>query len=98
MTSKEIREFVKQTCCPFLAARKWYWIGGGRNPKQTCIKGENFYLKNAYNYLIKQEDAIKNGEFLNGEKYDPKYKQQIVEWASKAYDRKVKEFEEVMQK
>ena len=97
MTSKEIREFIRQTCCPFLAARKGYWIGG-MDVRQRKIKGKNFYLENAYNYLIKQEYSIKSGEFLDGELYDKKYKQQIIEWASKAYDRKVKELEEVMRK
>lgn len=97
MTNKEIKEFIRQTCCPFLAARKWYWLRG-TNEKQKYIKGKNFYLENAYNYLKSQEFSIKNGEFLAGEEYDPKYKQQIINWASKAYDRKIKELEEVMVK
>lgn len=97
MTSKEIREFIRQTCCPFLAARKGYWIGA-MDARQRNIKGKNFYSENAYNYLIKQEYSIKSGEFLEGEQYDKKYKQQIIEWASKAYDRKVKELEKVMRK
>ena len=95
MTSKEIRDFMKQTCCPFLAARKGYWIGAG-SEKEKSMKGKNFYPDNAYNYLRSQESNVKKGRFLSGEKYDKECRQQIVEWATKAYDRKIKELEDVL--
>lgn len=97
MTNKEIRNFIKQTCCPFLAARKGYWIGGD-SPKEKSMKGKKFYPENAYKYLKKHEFSIKSGEFLCGEKYDKKYKTKIIDWGSKAYDRKIKELEEVLNK
>ena len=95
MTNKEIRDFIKQTCCPFLAARKGYWITGD-STKEKYMKGKKFHLNNAYNYLKRQEFSIKHGEFLCGEKYDKRYKKQIIDWASKAYDRKIEELEEAL--
>ena len=95
MTNKEIRDFMKQTCCPFLAARKGYWIGAD-SKKEKSMKGKTFYLDNAYNYLKNQESNIKKGRFLSGKKYDKESKQQIIDWAIKAYDRKIKELEEVL--
>lgn len=41
MTDKEIAKFIKQTSCPFLAARKGYWIGAD-SPKEKYMKGKNF--------------------------------------------------------
>lgn len=95
MNDMEIRNFIKQTCCPFLAARKGYWIGGD-STKEKYMKGKNFYGDNAYNYLKKHEYSIKSGEFLGGENYDKKYRHKIIDWASAAYDRKVKELEEAL--
>lgn len=95
MTKKEIAIFIKQTSCPFLAARKGYWISAD-SAKEKYMKGKNFYRDNAYNYLKKQEYGIKSGIFLQGEKYDRRYKEQIIEWASEAYDRKIKELEDAM--
>lgn len=97
MTDKEIAKFIKQTSCPFLAARKGYWIGAD-SPKEKYMKGKKFYRKNAYNYLKNQEYSIRSGLFLQGVEYDKKYKKQIVEWASDVYDRKIKELEEAMNK
>lgn len=95
MTNKEIIEFIKQTSCPFLSARKNYWIGAD-SPNEKYMKGKNFYRENAYKYLKSQEYSIKSGLFLSGVKYDKKNKEQIVDWASKAYDRKINELEEAM--
>lgn len=95
MTDKEIRNFIKQTCCPFLAARKGYWIGAD-SPKEKYMKGKKFYCENAYNYLKRQEFSIKSGKFLSGQKYDRSYQKQIIDWASEAYDRKINELKEVL--
>lgn len=95
VTNKEIRNFMKQTCCPFLAARKGYWIGGD-SPKEKSIKKKDFYLDDAYKYLKKQENNIKRGSFLSGHNYDRNNRTQIIDWASKAYDRKIEELEEIL--
>lgn len=95
MTDKEIRDFIKQTCCPFLAARKGYWIGADSS-KEKYIKGKNFYCETAYKYLKGQEYSIKRGLFLQGLEYDISCKKQIIDWASAAYDRKIQELELVI--
>lgn len=95
MNNKEIRDFIKQTCCPFLAARKGYWISA-ESPKEKYMKGKNFHLQNAYKYLKSQEYSIKRGMFLQGLKYDIRHKEQIIDWASEAYDRKIEELEDAM--
>ena len=95
MTDKEIANFIKQTSCPFLAARKGYWIGAD-SVKEKYMKGKNFYREQAYNDLKRQEYTIKNGVFLQGEDYDVRYKQQIIDWASNACDRKLEELKNAM--
>lgn len=95
MSDKEIRDFIKQTCCPFLAARKGYWISAD-SPKEKYMKGKKFHLQNAYKYLKSQEHSIKRGAFLAGMNYDIRYKKQIINWASAAYDRKIVELEAAM--
>lgn len=95
MTDKEIRELIKQTDCPFLAARKGYWIGAD-SPKEIFMMGKDFYRENAYKYLKNQEYHIKRGLFLSEVRYDRKNEKQIVDWASDAYDRKIKELEEAI--
>ena len=95
MEDMEIALIMEKSEVPFLGADDGIWINA--DGKFFSIKSmDSEYRENAYNYLIKQEENIKRGLFLPSVKYDKKYEQDILDFAKKAYKRKLKELEKYM--
>ena len=88
-----LRELLKDSCCPFLAAYENEWINGNGEVLtfDEMKKRDNKYLENCFNYLIRQKDTVERGSFLSGMKYDKKLYAEIVSEARILYLKKLKE-------
>lgn len=92
MDEFEVREMLKETDIPFLAAGYNEWIGADRKLLSFDEMGKD-YLENCYNYLVKQEDNITRGFSGNNRKrkFSEAEQREILKITNKLYKRKLNE-------
>lgn len=94
MDELEVRELLKKTSFPFLAAYEEEWINAEGKTLTFDEMGKS-YLESCRNYLKKQKGNIDRGFFLQGAKviYDESQYENIVDITKKLYERKLKELD-----
>lgn len=90
MDEFEVRELLKKSSYPFLAAYSNEWIDSdGR--KLSFDDMARKHLENCYNMLQEQKYGIERGFFLGGVKYDESKYEEIVEITKRLYYAKMEE-------
>jgi hypothetical protein len=90
MDEFDVRELLKETSYPFLAAHENEWINSEGNILSFDDMSKK-YLENCYKYLLEQKEKIKKGFFLQGVKYDKSQYENIVDITNELFERKVSE-------
>lgn len=90
MDEYEVREVLKKSSYPFLAAYNNEWIDSDGKELSFDDMGRT-YLKNCYKMLQEQKYGIEHGFFLEGVKYDEAKYEEIVETTKRLYYAKTDE-------
>lgn len=93
MDEFDIRELLKKTSYPFLAAYENKWIDADGKTHSFDEMGKK-YLKNCYKYLQEQKENIERGIFLQGIKFDRNQYKNIMRTTMELYNKKINELKE----
>lgn len=90
MDEFDVRELLKKTSYPFLAAYDNEWINSEGNILSFDDMSKK-YLNNCYKYLLDRKEDIERGFFLEGTKYDKSQYENILGITNELFERKVNE-------
>lgn len=90
MDEIDIRELLKKTSYPFLAAYENEWINADGHTLSFDEMGKK-YLKNCYKYLLEQKENIERGFLLQGIKFDKNQYENIMRTTIEFYNKKINE-------
>lgn len=93
MNELGVRELLKKTSYPFLAAYENEWIDSDKKLLQFDDMSKK-YLQNCYKYLLERKEDIERGFFLQGIEYDKGQYENIVSITSELFERKVREIKQ----
>ena len=90
MDEFDVRELLKGTSYPFLAAYENEWIDAYGSVFTFDEMGKK-YLKNCHKYLLEHRENIERGFFLQGIKFDKNQYENILRIAIELYNKKINE-------
>lgn len=95
MDELEVRDILRDSSFPYLAAFEGEWIDADRRTLSFDEMGRE-HLQSCLKMLKKQKYTIEHGFFLEGVDFDEEKYEDIVEITKKLYCKKVEELKEYL--